>query len=234
MCLIMVALNAAFATAGLAADAARVAVPLSTAEVKTSETTGGDLVADAILEAAKRVTAGEADIKPEVALVNAGQFVSGTVGPGRVTAAQIFGLLTNPDRKWVVSRISGTALKLAMERSLSRAPEASGNFLQVAGIRVEYDENAPAGHRVTSLAIGNTRSQPNRKYHVAMPEDLAKGGSGYFTVRGFALEESSDKSTIVVEPDSTLADAIDELIAQVPQASELDYSELDRIAKLKR
>lgn len=220
MCLIMVALNAAFATAGLAQDAARVIVPLSTTEFKTSETTGGDLVADAILEAAEGTAGGKA----QVALINAGQFQPGTVGPGRVTAAQILGiLLTNPDRKWVVSLISGQSLKLAMERSLSRAPEPSGNFLQVAGLIVEYDENAPAGHRVKSLLVGNKPSQPGEKYRVVMPEDLAKGGSGYFTVPDF------NEASIVARPDNTLADAINEFMAQVP---ERDYANLDRVVKV--
>jgi 5'-nucleotidase/UDP-sugar diphosphatase len=216
MWLAIVALNTALGAVGLAADAARTTVPICTKDVKASETTGGDLVADAILKAGKA----------DVALVNAAQFRTETIAPGKVTAAQISGLLANPDRQWVVSNISGKSLELALERSLSRVPEPSANFLQVGGIRVRFDPKAPAGQRITiqDIKIGGKPAQDGDKYRVAMPEDLAKGGSGYFTVPDF------NESTILDEPTTTLAEAVRQF---VDQAAELDYSKLDRIVPQK-
>ena len=220
MWLTLVALNAAVVDGGWAAGSARTPIALSTEDVRLRETAGGDLVADAILKA------GMAD----VALVNGALFRPDTVGPGKVTAAQVSALLADPDRKWVVSNISGNSLQLALERSLSRAGEVaepSANFLQVAGIRVEYDPKATAGDRVTSLAIGRKPQQADSKYRVAMPEDLAKGGSGYFTVPEF------NDTTILPETTGTLAEAINQLLEQT---AELEYSDEkpERIVPLNR
>jgi 5'-nucleotidase/UDP-sugar diphosphatase len=210
MWLITAALSAAVLNGSAIAAPARTTVPLATADVRLGETAIGDLVADAILRA------GKADL----ALVNAAQFRPGSVGPGKVNAADVAALLVKPDREWVVSSITGKAIRLAIERSLSRVPEASAHFLQVSGLRVRYDPKALSGHRVESLQIGTAPAQPTSMYRVAMPEDLAKGGSGYFTV------PEINETTIVPEATGTLAEAITQLLEQTP---ELDYADLDRI-----
>ncbi|MBM3471780.1 MAG: hypothetical protein FJX75_00740 [Armatimonadetes bacterium] len=196
--------------------AARTETALTTEGVLQQETALGDLVADAIKEAGSA----------QAALVNATQFKPGTVPipPGKVTAGDISALLIKPQRPWVVSNITGACLGAALERSLSRAPQQSAHFLQVAGLRVTYDPKAAAGTRITSLKLGGQPVQDTATYRVAMPEDLAKGGSGYFTIPCFTETTIQDGAT------GTLADAI---TAFLEAHATLDYSALNRIETVK-
>jgi 2',3'-cyclic-nucleotide 2'-phosphodiesterase (5'-nucleotidase family) len=161
--------------AGATAAPSRTATPITTKGMRSQEVSGGDLVADALLKA------GEA----QAALVHCGQLKEATIAAGKVTAADVTALLVRPEGSWVVSKISGEGLRTALERSLSQAPDESAYFLQVAGLRVEYDPKAPAGRRITRLTVGGSEVQPRASYRVAMPDDLAKGGSGYFVVPDF-------------------------------------------------
>ena len=196
------------------AFAARSTTPLTTEGVLQQETSLGDLVADAIEEAGSA----------QAALVNATQFKPGTIPAGKVTAGDISALLIKPGRQWVVSNITGACLKAALERSLSRAPQQSAHFLQVAGLRVTYDPKAAAGTRITSLKVAGQPVQDTATYRVAMPDDLAKGGSGYFTIPCFT------ESTIQPGATGTLAEAI---AAFVEAHATLDYSNLNRIETVK-
>jgi hypothetical protein len=192
--------------------AARSTGELTTEGVLKAETSLGDLVADAVQEAGGA----------EAALVNATQFKPGTVPAGKVGAADISALLTNPGRAWGVSQITGACLKAALERSLSRVPADSAHFLQVAGLKVTYNPDATPGTRVTSLKIGAGLAavQDGKSYRIAMPEDLAKGGSGYFTIPCF------NKDTIQPGATGTLAEAI---AAYVEAHAVLEYTSLSRI-----
>jgi 2',3'-cyclic-nucleotide 2'-phosphodiesterase (5'-nucleotidase family) len=199
------------------AEAARSNEPLSSEGVLQQETSLGDLVADALKEAGSA----------QAALVNAAQFKAGTIPAGKVTPGDVSARLNNPTGKWVVSSLTGKCLKAALERALSRAsrePQPSAHFLQVAGLRVTYDRDAAAGARVTSLKIGGAPVQDNTTYRVAMPEDLAKGGSGYFTISCF------NEGTIQPGATGTLVEAITALL---DANATLNYSQLDRIEAAK-
>jgi 2',3'-cyclic-nucleotide 2'-phosphodiesterase (5'-nucleotidase family) len=161
----------------------------------------------------------------QVALVNATQFKSGTLPAGKVVAGDVSGLLVKPTRPWVVSSLSGKALKLALERSLSRAPDANAHFLQVSGLVVRYDPQAPAGARVTDLQIGDAPCQDATRYRVAMPDDLAKGGSGYFTIAEFS------EASILPGATGALAEAI---AAFLEANATLDYGTATRILTITR
>ena len=197
------------------AQAARSTVELTSEGVLEKEVALGDLVADAIREA------GQA----QVALVNATQFKPGdAVAAGKVTAGDVSALLVKPGRQWVVSQITGECLKAALERSLSRCPSQSAHFLQVSGLKLTYDEKAGAGARITSLTVDGKAVQNATTYRVAMPDDLAKGGSGYFTIPCFS------ESTIQPDATGTLADAIS---AFLDAHATLEYGEPDRIVPAK-
>ena len=192
------------------AYAARATDPLTTEGVLQAETSLGDLVADSLREAGSA----------QAALVNATQFKPGAVPAGKVTGADVAALLTNPGRPWVVSKITGDCLKAALERALSRVPSDSAHFLQVSGLKVTYDPEATPGTRVTNLRIGDQPVQSKTEYRIAMPEDLAKGGSGYFTIPCFT------KDSIQPGANGTLAEAI---TAYVDAHATLSYGTLDRI-----
>ncbi|MBM3500544.1 MAG: hypothetical protein FJX74_17955 [Armatimonadetes bacterium] len=195
---------------GGAAQAARTTDPLTTEGVLLREVSLGDLVADALREAGSA----------QAALVNATQFKPGTIPAGKVTGGDVSGLLINPGRPWVVSAITGDCLKAALERALSRLPAESAHFLQVSGLKVTYNPNAASGTRVTDLRIGGQPVQGAVEYRVAMPEDLAKGGSGYFTVPCFTKDSIRPGAT------GTLAEAV---AAYVDAHATLNYGDANRI-----
>jgi len=183
------------------AAASRSTTPLTTDGVREREASAADVVADAVLKA------GEA----QAALLAASQFKTGTVNAGRVATADVTALLVKPERGWVVSNISGEGLRAALERSLSQAPEESAHFLQVAGLKLEYDPKAPAGHRITRLTLGGQEVQAGTRYRVAMTEDLAKGGSGYFVVPDF------NENNIVPGRSGTVETAVGAFLEATPE-----------------
>ena len=192
------------------ADPGKTATPLSVTGIREREVALGDLVADAIQDAAKA----------DAALVSAAQFRTGDDIPaGKVAMEKVDALLGDPGRIWVVVSVRGSSLKTALERSLTRAPQASAHFLQVAGIKVTYDRAGGQGSRVKSLKIKNAAVQPETKYKIAMPEDLAKGASGYFTIPDF------DGKSIIKEGGS-MSSAIS---AYLDKKGTVDYTKLDRI-----
>jgi 5'-nucleotidase len=156
----------------------------------------------------------------QAALVNATQFKAGTIAAGKVSGGDASALLINPGRAWVVSKITGECLKAALERALSRAPSDSAHFLQVSGLKVVYDPGAAPGARVAELRVDGQPVSAESEYRVAMPEDLAKGGSGYFTIPCF------NKDAIEAGPPGTLAEAV---TAYVDAHAALEYGVLNRI-----
>ncbi len=184
--------------------------PLTTDGVRVQEVSGADLVADALLSASRA----------QAVLLAAFQFRTDTIPAGKVTPADIARLLVKPERTWVVSKISGEGLKAALERSLSRVPEESAHFLQIARLKVEYDSQGSPGHRLRSFTIGGQPVQDGTQYEVAMTEDLAKGGSGYFVVPDF------NENNIVPDRSGTLEAAVSAFLDVTP---ELSYAKPDRI-----
>lgn len=157
-------------------------VPISSINAGKEETGFGDLVADALRSAANA----------DIALVAAVSCKPGTIPAGTVTAVQLAGLLQNPGEVWAVASLTGEQIDAAMEKSVSRLPGTNNGYLQVSGITVTYDSDGLRNNRVRQITVGSAPLAAAKKYTVAMPLSLAKGGSGYFTV--------FDASSIVGEP----------------------------------
>jgi 2',3'-cyclic-nucleotide 2'-phosphodiesterase (5'-nucleotidase family) len=145
---------------------------LSTDFIDVQETTFGDLTCDAVADAAGTL----------VALAPAVAFKPGRIAPGPVTADAVAALLYDPQERWAVLELTGAQLRATLERSVSFAPTPRMFFLQVSGLTVVYDPDAPKGRRLKSVSVGFEALNDTAKYEVAMPESLADGGSGYFTI----------------------------------------------------
>ncbi len=181
---------------------------LSTKNATRAETSFGDLTADALCAAAHCT----------VGLVAAAAFKPGTIPADSPTTAQIASLLQTPDEKWAVSKLTAAQIRAALERSLSRLPLPSSAFLQVSGLKVKYNPNAPRNHRITSLQTNTGPLRADKEYQVVMPLFLAKGGSGYFQI--------FDKDDIVRQGNTGLAAVIK---AFVDSKDELNYTGQGRI-----
>lgn len=174
----------------LAASALIVSAPVMAGTTKTAlttegaeaeETTFGDLTTDALADAAAT----------NVALAPAVSFRTGTIGPGAVTSADVAGLLYSPEEKWAVLELTGAQIRAALERSVSFSPTPRTFFLQVSGLTVVYDPGGTRGRKVKSVSLGFQELDDAAKYEVAMPESLADGGAGYFTIFGDAAKVRS-------------------------------------------
>ncbi|MCH7904796.1 MAG: 5'-nucleotidase C-terminal domain-containing protein [Armatimonadetes bacterium] len=82
----------------------------------------------------------------------------------------------------VVSELSGKQIKAALDRSISLYPSANDAFLYLSGVEVRFKRELDPAKRVVSIKVGGSPLDLSRKYKVALPMSLARGGYGYFTV----------------------------------------------------
>lgn len=172
----VVAVALGFVLASAAWSAGGTGTSLSTLTAGSEETTFGDLATDALCSVANTT----------VALAPAVIFKPGEIQPGPVTQSAVEGLLYDPAEKWAVLELTGTQLRAALERSVSFAPTPRAFFLQVSGLSLVYGPQAARGRRIKSINVGFQALQDSAKYEVAMPQSLAEGGTGYFTIFGDA------------------------------------------------
>ena len=165
---------ALIATAAVADGVAE--TTLTTVGIDAAETSFGHLATDAISDAAGTI----------ISLAPAVMFKAGEMPPGPVTVAGVSGLLNDPDETWAVLRLTGAQIRAALERSVSSAPTPRAFFLQVSGLTFVYDPEAPRGRKVKSITLGFAEFSETQTFEVGMPEGLADGGTGYFTIFGDA------------------------------------------------
>lgn len=79
----------------------------------------------------------------------------------------------------VVIELTGTQLRAALERSASLFPQPNVGFLQLSGIEVTFNADAPPNSRVTNVTINGSKLEDGRTYNVAMPTSLQRGQLGY-------------------------------------------------------
>ena len=172
ICGVCVAAGLLLLATAFAFAAGKTTTALSADGADVQEVTFGDLATDALCD-----KTGAA-----IAFMPAVSFKRGTIPAGPVTGDKVSALLQNPDEAWAVGELTGDQIKQALERSVSHAPVPNGVFLQVSGLSLTYSPNGGAAGRVKSVLVGGAALDETRKYDVAMPLSLAKGGSGYFQI----------------------------------------------------
>ena len=113
----------------------------------------------------------------------------------------------------VVVEVSGAELKTILENGVSQLPGANGRFIQLSGLRIQYNTALAAGSRITGAwffdgtAPGDPIdfTAPADTYSVAMNDFMAVGGDGYPNFSG-------QFSTLTL----MLDDVIDYIIANTP------------------
>ena len=130
----------------------------------------GNLVADAMLDR----TASQG---VEIALTNGGG-LRASIDAGPVTMGEVFTVL--PFQNTLSTfRISGAALKDALESGVSQISDGAGRFPQVAGMSFAVNPTAPVGARVSDVMVGGAPLEMDRMYAVASNNFLRNGGDGY-------------------------------------------------------
>ena len=161
------------------------------AVVRTQESTLGNAISDGYLYVASRGYDGDVDL----AFTNGGGIRrSVVVAAGNdVTMHDILTALPFSNFLTVVEGLSADDLKAIFEHSVSRLPEAGGQFLQVAGVTVEYDSARPSGDRVRSIAVGgetvyNDGVRSSRTFNAVTNSFIAAGGDNYQTLGAIPKE----------------------------------------------
>jgi len=147
----------------------KTARPLDGKPARVSESTLGDLVADAV----------RASLNANIAFVQASQIRPGLLPTGDLTREALVSSLLFPDEPTVVVEMPGRMVKEALERGLAFLPRPSTMFLQVSGVSVTFRATDPLGRRISEITVGGAVISADKTYQVAMPGSLAKGAMGY-------------------------------------------------------
>ena len=141
-----------------------------TGEVRTRETTMGNLIADALREV----------LQADVALVNGGGIRGNRLYEAGTTLTRHDILQELPfGNPGVLVELSGADLLAALENGVSQVENKAGRFPQVSGLRLTYNPGKPAGSRVLEVQIGGKMLDRIAVYRVATNDFLLKGGDGY-------------------------------------------------------
>jgi 2',3'-cyclic-nucleotide 2'-phosphodiesterase (5'-nucleotidase family) len=120
--------------------------------------------------------------KTDAAFLAAGFFADVALPAGDIPISDVIKVLQYPDDQVVVLTLRGEQIKAAFERSLGLLPQRNSAFLQVSGMKVEYNPKAASGSRVTSITIGDRDIVPTEQYTIATSAPLARGALGYFRI----------------------------------------------------
>jgi 5'-nucleotidase / UDP-sugar diphosphatase len=158
---------------------AGVALDGSNASCRFGECNFGNLIADAMLAAAKPQGA-------TIAIQNGGG-IRTSIPEGQITFGQILEVLPFSNAL-ATFQIEGAEIVAALENGVGRADnpqnEGTGRFPQVAGLRYTFDPSKPAGSRIVSVevrAADGSFAPIDRAatFTVVTNDFVRKGGDGY-------------------------------------------------------
>jgi 5'-nucleotidase len=132
--------------------------------IRAGETNLGDLVADALLWAARRRAAEFGAEPPLVALTNAGG-IRNSIPAGPISILDTYQACPFPNFVTIVHEVTPRTLQGVLENACSRiAPDGglagasgTGRFAQVSGLRLRYDPRRRPGSRVREVWIAPDR-----------------------------------------------------------------------------
>lgn len=156
--------------AALAAPVAKLATALPVEGARAAESRLGSLVADAWRSACGA----------EIGLMQSGGLRAG-LPAGTLRRRELAAVLPFGNRV-VCVRLTGAALRAALEHGVAGIERQLGTLLQVSGLRYDVDLSRPVGDRVRAVSVGGRTLDGARLYSVAMPSFLAAGGDGFSTL----------------------------------------------------
>ncbi|MEK8016658.1 MAG: 5'-nucleotidase C-terminal domain-containing protein [Candidatus Parabeggiatoa sp.] len=172
--------------------------------VRSEETPLGNLVADVMLTSAK------ASDNAVAAFINGGS-LRNSIAEGEVTYSELLMVLPFGNTL-VVLEITGHELVAALDNGFSQADgEATGAFLSIAGMQVEYCQTTPCSNAlheaavVTSLTIEGEAVDMDKTYRIAT-HDFLTGGGDNFTM----LEEACKRGDYCQDTGKLLVDVLAE------------------------
>ncbi len=155
---------------------------LSNAGNSARESSLGDIIADAMLEATRDAPVGKA----QIAFMNPGGIrASITPAGGQVTYGQIFA--TQPFGNSVLTMsVLGSDIHDLLEQQWAGGNEATPRVLQVSsGFSYTWDAAKPPGQRVdpTGIRLNGAVVVPGDRYRIAVNDFIAPGGDNFTVLR---------------------------------------------------
>jgi 2',3'-cyclic-nucleotide 2'-phosphodiesterase (5'-nucleotidase family) len=174
----------------------RTPLDASSRRLRASETSAGNLLADAARE----------DAHADVAIMNSGGIRGDRVYPaGPLSRRSLLELHPFGNVICTLS-VPGSVVLEALESGVSKLPAAAGQFPQISGMTMEVSRTAPPGHRVSNVLVNGERLDPAKTYRLAIPDFILKGGDAYAMFAG---------QKVLVGPESgdLLATALEHYVA---------------------
>ena len=164
------------------------------ASVRTRETNLGNLVCDLL-----RVASGA-----DMVLLNSGTLRSDELHPaGALMFRDLTNMLPMLDQTALIE-MSGADVRLALENGVSAWPKLEGRFLQVSGVRFDYDATAEPGARVRDAfftgAGGEDEQAPLddfKFYRVLVKEYLVAGKDGFVVFKDKKILMDGEEAPII-------------------------------------
>lgn len=136
--------------------------------IRTEESNLGNLLADAV----------RAYYNTDIAFVNSGSIRCDRVIPAGVLTVRDIIDIVPFDNPWVVKRLSGSTIQIALENSVSDS-RTDGRFFQVSGLHFTYNLRHPEGQRILQVTHEHEPLDHGRFYTVTMTSFIAAGFDGY-------------------------------------------------------
>ncbi|MGH2590885.1 MAG: bifunctional metallophosphatase/5'-nucleotidase [Actinomycetota bacterium] len=113
--------------------------------VRTQETNEGNLIADALFDAAEDLAPEFGTPAPDIAIQNGGGIRNNNIIPaGEISELDVFGMVPFANFVAIVPAIPATQLKEILENAVSRVEFVDGRFAQVSGFEFTWDANGVA------------------------------------------------------------------------------------------
>lgn len=113
--------------------------------IRTQETNEGNLIADALFDAAEDLAAEFGTPVPDIALQNGGGIRNNSVIPaGDISELDVFGMVPFANFVSIVPAIPPAQLKEILENAVSRVEFVDGRFPQISGFEMTWDANGVA------------------------------------------------------------------------------------------
>ncbi|MCM3567379.1 5'-nucleotidase C-terminal domain-containing protein [Neobacillus mesonae] len=166
--------------------------------VRTKETNLGNLIADAMAQRANEILQNGTTI----GMQNGGG-IRASIDKGDVTLGDIYTVM--PFGNLLVTLdLTGDEIWQALEHSVAKVESGAGQFMQVSGLKFQYDPNKPAGERVWEVEVktndGFTPIDKKKTYSVATNAYVADGGDGY-TMFKKAKDEGRIHELLILDAD---------------------------------
>lgn len=174
-------------------------------DVRSRETNGGNLMADAHLAAAQARAADFGAATPQVGLQNGGGIRNDSIiGPGDISLLDTFDMAPFTNFISILEPIATADFVAAVEHGLAGLPDTAGSFVQWSGLEVVYDPAAVAGSRIVDLTLDDGTEVvsggeivSSAPVTIATIDFLAAGNDGYdmfevydFTRVGISYQQS--------------------------------------------